>query len=80
VLYWIGCTVAALMAIIIGFIIYENGLDDPLSWIGCIIAAVSFAIGSLSKLMTAIGSNKTLGELPGNYCLHFNCSNSPACF
>jgi hypothetical protein len=45
VFYWIGCTIAALMAIIIGFVIYEHGLDDPLPWIGCIIAAVSFAIG-----------------------------------
>ena len=30
--------------------------------------------------MTEIGSNKTLGDLPGAYRLHFNCTNSPACY
>ena len=25
------------------------------------------------------GSNDTLGKLPGNYFLHFHCSNSPYC-
>ena len=27
----------------------------------------------------AHGSNKTLGDLPGSYRMHFNCTNSPAC-
>jgi hypothetical protein len=30
--------------------------------------------------MTAIGSNRTLGDLPGAYKLHFNCTNSPDCY
>ncbi len=30
--------------------------------------------------MTVIGSNRTLADLPGNYTLHFNCSNSPDCY
>ena len=30
--------------------------------------------------MTATASNKTLGDLPGAYRLHFNCSNSPDCY
>jgi len=29
--------------------------------------------------MAEIGSNKTLGDLPGAYRLHFTCTNSPAC-
>jgi len=28
----------------------------------------------------AHGSNKTLGDLPGAYRMHFHCSNSPACY
>ena len=28
----------------------------------------------------AYGTNKTLGDLPGAYRLHFNCSNSPDCY
>jgi len=30
--------------------------------------------------MTETGSNETLGNLPGAYRLHFNCSNAPACY
>ena len=30
--------------------------------------------------MTETGSNRTLGDLPGAYRLHFNCSNAPACY
>lgn len=28
----------------------------------------------------AHGSNKTLGDLPGAYRAHFNCTNSPVCY
>ena len=28
----------------------------------------------------AYGTNKTLGDLPGTYRLHFHCSNSPDCY
>ncbi len=28
--------------------------------------------------MTATASNRILGDLPGNYVLHFHCSNAPA--
>ncbi len=30
--------------------------------------------------MTATASNKTLGDLPGAYNLHFNCTNSSDCY
>jgi hypothetical protein len=30
--------------------------------------------------MTAIGSNRTFGDLPGAYRLHFNCTNAPSCY
>jgi len=30
--------------------------------------------------MTATGSNKTLGDIHGAYRMHFNCTNSPACY
>ena len=30
--------------------------------------------------MTVTNSNRTLGDLPGAYKLHFNCSNAPACY
>jgi len=30
--------------------------------------------------MTATASNRTLGDLPGAYRVHFNCTNSPACY
>ncbi len=28
----------------------------------------------------AYGSNKTLGDIPGAYRMHFNCTNSPDCY
>ncbi len=34
----------------------------------------------MPALCMANGTNSTLGDLPGNYCLHFNCSNSPDCY
>ena len=30
--------------------------------------------------MKATASNETLGDLPGAYKLHFNCTNAPHCY
>ena len=34
----------------------------------------------MPALYMAYGTNKTIGDLRGSYRMHFNCTNSPACY